>query len=326
MTPAMVKKAVAIVGGKAETEASGNMSLTTVARYAKAGVGYISVGSLTHSAPAADLSLQVELGRAGGCPPIRLAQRKANAESASSVRRSPPMRVVWSAEGLPDEHAGGRRRRGSSIELLRHSLVKAGYGVYATALTGEVGLEKALASPPSLILLDLMLPGLSGLEIAARLRKERATAETPIIMLTAKGEEEDIIRGLEAGADDYVVKPFSSKVLLARIATILRRAQGEAAADNVTIDGLVVDRVRHEAILDGTPLDLTFSEFAILDALLRRRGGVMTRQQIVADIRGGEMTVTDRSVDVHMTALRRKLGSVGARLLTVRGVGYRFDG
>ncbi|MBF0170398.1 MAG: response regulator transcription factor [Nitrospinae bacterium] len=211
------------------------------------------------------------------------------------------------------------------LELLRHNLVKAGYEV-DTAATGEEGLKKGLASPPGLVLLDLMLPGLSGLEVARRLRKGGATADLPILMLTAKGEEEDIVRGLEAGADDYVVKPFSGKVLLARIATLLRRTQTLPASDTVTIDGLLLDRTRHEATLDGAPVDLTFSEFAILDALLRRRGGVMTRQQIVADIRGGEMTVTDRSVDVHMTALRRKLGPVGARLLTVRGVGYRFDG
>jgi two-component system phosphate regulon response regulator PhoB len=209
-------------------------------------------------------------------------------------------------------------------ELLRYSLVRAGYDV-ATAADGNAGLA-ATASNPALILLDLMLPGLSGLEVAKRLKAESATADIPIVMVTAKGDETDIVAGLDLGADDYVTKPFSVKVLLARVAAVLRRGeQIEEEPNRRTVAGLVLDLDRREAFVDGEPVEMTFSEFAILDALLRRRGAVMTRQQIVADIRGGEITVTDRSVDVHMTAIRKKLGVYGPRLLTVRGVGYRFD-
>jgi len=195
----------------------------------------------------------------------------------------------------------------------------------ATAADGNAGLA-ATASNPALILLDLMLPGLSGLEVAKRLKAESATADIPIVMVTAKGDETDIVAGLDLGADDYVTKPFSVKVLLARVAAVLRRGeQIEEEPNRRTVAGLVLDLDRREAFVDGEPVEMTFSEFAILDALLRRRGAVMTRQQIVADIRGGEITVTDRSVDVHMTAIRKKLGVYGPRLLTVRGVGYRFD-
>lgn len=209
-------------------------------------------------------------------------------------------------------------------ELLRYTLEREGYEVTG-ALTGEEALEGARANPPGLILLDLMLPGVNGLEVCRRLRAGSATRRIPIIMLTAKGEEEDIVRGLELGADDYVVKPFSHKVVLARIAAALRRAGEDATASILKIGDLTLDRERYQVSLGGKPLELTQSEFAILTALMAKPGKVMTRRQLISDIRGGEITVTDRSIDVHVTALRKKLGRQGERIVTVRGVGYRFD-
>lgn len=209
-------------------------------------------------------------------------------------------------------------------ELLRYTLEREGYEVTG-ALTGEEALEGARANPPGLVLLDLMLPGVNGLEVCRRLRAVSATRRIPIIMLTAKGEEEDIVRGLELGADDYVVKPFSHKVVLARIAAALRRAGEDATASILKIGDLTLDRERYQVSLGGKPLELTQSEFAILAALMAKPGKVMTRRQLISDIRGGEITVTDRSIDVHVTALRKKLGRQGERIVTVRGVGYRFD-
>ncbi|MBI4828508.1 MAG: response regulator [Nitrospinae bacterium] len=209
-------------------------------------------------------------------------------------------------------------------ELLRYTLEREGYEVTG-ALTGEEALEGARANPPGLVLLDLMLPGVNGLEVCRRLRAGSATRRIPIIMLTAKGEEEDIVRGLELGADDYVVKPFSHKVVLARIAAALRRAGEDATASILKIGDLTLDRERYQVSLGGKPLELTQSEFAILAALMAKPGKVMTRRQLISDIRGGEITVTDRSIDVHVTALRKKLGRQGERIVTVRGVGYRFD-
>lgn len=209
-------------------------------------------------------------------------------------------------------------------ELLRYNLENAGY-VTAMAATGEEALRQAAACAPGVMILDLMLPGIGGLDVCRRLRAGEEAKDLPIIMLTAKGEEEDIVKGLELGADDYIVKPFSVAVLLARIQAVLRRKSAPPAGSVVTIDALNIDRERRQARLDGELLELTYSEFSILDALIRRGGGVMTRQQIVSAIRGGQMTVTERSVDVHITAIRKKLGDTGKRLLTVRGVGYRFD-
>ncbi|MGK7344943.1 MAG: response regulator [Candidatus Nitrospinota bacterium M3_3B_026] len=209
-------------------------------------------------------------------------------------------------------------------ELLRYNLENAGYAT-AMAATGEEALEKTADGAFDLVILDLMLPGIGGLDVCKRLRGEEGTKNLPIIMLTAKGEEEDIIKGLELGADDYVVKPFSVVVLLARIQAVLRRKSAPPSPEMVSINSLTVDRRRRQVLLDGELLDFTYSEFSILDALIQRGGGVMTRQQIVSAIRGGQMTVTERSVDVHITAIRKKLGEAGRRLLTVRGVGYRFD-
>jgi two-component system phosphate regulon response regulator PhoB len=210
------------------------------------------------------------------------------------------------------------------LELLSYNLTKAGYHVL-TATTGEEAIDKAVKNLPSLALLDILLPGLSGFETLNQLRSDSRTANIPIVMVSAKGDEEDIIKGLTMGADDYITKPFSVKVMLARVKAALRRVSSPIKGVKIEIDGLTLDRERHEASLLGEPLDLTFSEFAILAALLRRGGGALTRQQIVSEIREGQITVTDRTIDVHMTSLRKKLKTMAGRIITIRGVGYRFD-
>ena len=209
------------------------------------------------------------------------------------------------------------------LELLRFNLEREGFDV-ATATTGAAALAAVRAHPPDLVLLDRMLPGMEGLEICRTLKKKPATAAVPIILLTAKGEEADVVKGLEAGADDYVTKPFSTKVLLARIRAVLRRA-GDAADDGVLRSGgVTLDPDKHAVTAAGEPVDLTATEFRLLTLLLGRPGRVFTRQQIIERIHDGFAAVTDRSVDVLVVALRRKLLGLGDRVETVRGVGYRF--
>ncbi|MEJ2199449.1 MAG: response regulator transcription factor, partial [Desulfuromonadaceae bacterium] len=195
------------------------------------------------------------------------------------------------------------------------------------ATTGEDGLEMARQLLPDLILLDLMLPVLDGFEVCLELKKNLATASIPVIMLTAKGEEEDIVKGLEMGADDYVTKPFSPQVLLARVKTVLRRA-GDAKEKNpdspIEVGGLSIHSGRNEIRVDNTPVALTYTEFQVLLLLSRRPGWVFTRNQIVDAIRGDDYIVTERSVDVQIVGLRKKLGNYGQLIETVRGVGYRF--
>jgi two-component system phosphate regulon response regulator PhoB len=211
------------------------------------------------------------------------------------------------------------------LELLRFNLAREGYKV-VTATDGAKGLAAARDRIPDLILLDLMLPGLDGLEVCRQLKKDERTARVPVIMVTARGEESDVVAGLELGADDYVAKPFSVKVLMARIRTALRRRK-EPASDKsavVRIHDLLINPGRREVLLKGKPLEMTFSEFGILHLLASRPGWVMTRDQIVDAVRGEDYPVTDRSVDVHIVNLRRKLGHKADYLETVRGVGYRF--
>lgn len=214
------------------------------------------------------------------------------------------------------------------LELLRYNLVREGYQVQV-ADTGEEGLRLARATPPDLLLLDLMLPAMDGLEVCRSLKSRTATANVPVIMLTAKGEEADIVRGLEMGADDYVTKPFSPRVLLARIKRVLHRAgaevgEGEHNRGTIRAPGLSIDPERHEVLAEGKPVDLTATEFRLLAVLATRPGRVFTRQQIIESIHEGFAAVTDRSVDVQVVSLRKKLGAVGDRLETVRGVGYRY--
>lgn len=212
------------------------------------------------------------------------------------------------------------------LELVQYNLSQAGYRV-CTATSGEAALRTAADELPDLVVLDLMLPGIDGLEVTRRLKKNTQTARIPIVMLTAKGEESDVVVGLEMGADDYVSKPFSPKILLARIKSVLRRniqEETESAEGILTIRELVIHPGRRHVTVDGEPVDLTFTEFQVLRHLARRPGWVFTRTQIVDAVRGEDYPVTDRSVDVQIVGLRKKLGRFGRYIQTVRGVGYRF--
>lgn len=213
------------------------------------------------------------------------------------------------------------------LELVRYNLDRDGYRVSCVA-SGEDGLSAARVEPPSLIVLDLMLPGLDGLDVCRELKADARTRNIPIIILSAKGEDADVVAGLELGADDYLTKPFSPRVLLARIKSVLRRSRAGSNSDESTISlaGVTIDPDRHEAILGKEKLDLTRTEFRILHLLIRNPGKVFTRHQIVDNVHGDDYPVTDRSVDVQIVSLRRKLGEVGAYIETVRGVGYRFKG
>jgi len=174
--------------------------------------------------------------------------------------------------------------------------------------------------------LDLMLPGLDGLEVCKMLKKDPATQDVPVVMLTAKGEEADIVTGLELGADDYITKPFSPRVLTARIKAVLRRRVAEPVGEAAVIrlHNLVIHPGRHEVLVDGEPVDLTSTEFRVLHVMARRPGWVFTRRQISEAVHGADYPVTDRSVDVQIVALRQKLGSASRYVETVRGVGYRL--
>ncbi len=212
------------------------------------------------------------------------------------------------------------------LELLRYNLDREGYRV-STAARGEDALRQVRAEPPDLILLDIMLPEMDGLEVCRTLKSRPATAGVSVIMLTAKGEEADVVRGLQLGADDYVTKPFSPRVLLARIKAVLRRRDAETKPDDgnvIAAGGISIDRERHEVVAGGATVDLTATEFKLLTVLASRPGRVFTRQQIIESIHDGFAAVTDRSVDVQVVALRKKLGDAGDAIETVRGVGYRF--
>jgi len=216
-------------------------------------------------------------------------------------------------------------------ELLVYNLERDGYLVSA-AVTAEAGLSEC--NPdfgkglPSLILLDIMLPGIDGLEALRRLKAMAHTRSIPVIMMTAKGEDADVVSGLELGADDYITKPFSPRVLIARVRTALRRNDDSGSASTssqvLACGDLVLDRTRHEARLHGEIVDLSATEFAILALLLAEPGRVFTRPRIIDSVKGPDYPVTDRAVDVQIVALRKKLLDYGSRIDTVRGVGYRF--
>lgn len=212
------------------------------------------------------------------------------------------------------------------LELVRYNLSKEGYQVECVA-TGEDALKAARRQPPDLIVLDLMLPSVDGLEVCRRLKNDSKTRDVPIIMLTAKSEESDMIAGLERGADDYIAKPFSPRVLGARIKALLRRHETQRQAElETTIDvhELSIHPGRHEVTLAGQPIELTYTEFALLQFLAKRPGWAYTRSQIVDAVKGEDYPVTERSVDVQVAGLRKKLGEFGPYIETVRGVGYRF--
>ncbi len=211
-------------------------------------------------------------------------------------------------------------------ELVRYNLEREHFQV-SEAESGEAGLKIVGQKTFDLILLDLMLPGKDGLQVCRELKQNKSVCEIPVIMMTAKGEESDIITGLELGADDYVAKPFSPKVLVARVKAVLRRktaAPQLGAEDVLTIHDLTIHPGRHEVLVKGKPVELTASEFGLLHFLARRPGWVFTRYQIVDAVHGENYPVTERSVDVQIVGLRKKMGKSGDLIETVRGIGYRF--
>ena len=208
-------------------------------------------------------------------------------------------------------------------ELLVYNLQKEGYATLDSG-DGKDGLEIARSKLPDLILLDLMLPGLDGLSVCRELERGRNTASIPIIMLTAKGEEVDRVVGLELGADDYMVKPFSVRELLLRIRNILKRHARSASGAHIDRHGVSIDPGAHRAKVDGASLDLTATEFRLLENLLRHASQVRTREQLLDDVWGYHFEGYARTVDTHMRRLRAKLGAFADVLETVRGVGYRF--
>jgi two-component system phosphate regulon response regulator PhoB len=213
------------------------------------------------------------------------------------------------------------------LELVKYNLEREGFEVI-TADTGENGLSILKKNRPDLILLDLMLPGIDGFDVAKKIRADDSYKDIPVIMLTAKGEEADIVTGLELGADDYVSKPFSPRVLTARIKTVLRRKKREdnkdTSNDEINIKNLKIHSGRYQATIENKELSLTHSEFQILRFLALRPGWVFTRSQIVDEVHGESYPVTERSVDVQIVGLRKKMGDYGVYIETVRGVGYRF--
>jgi two-component system phosphate regulon response regulator PhoB len=212
------------------------------------------------------------------------------------------------------------------LELVRYTLAKEGHSVTCVD-TGEKAVDSVRQSLPDLLVLDLMLPGIDGLEVCRRLKGDLKTREVPIIMLTAKSEERDVITGLDGGADDYVTKPFSPRVLLARVKSLMRRKDAELRTQHDTIiqiRELVIHPGRHEVKLQGESINLTYTEFALLHFLAKRPGWAFSRSQIVDAVKGEDYPVTERSVDVQVAGLRKKLGSFGGNIETVRGVGYRF--
>jgi len=210
------------------------------------------------------------------------------------------------------------------VKLLDYNLTKAGYLVLG-AKDGETGLAAARKHAPDAVILDVMMPGLDGWEVCKRLRQDTGTSAIPILMLTAKAEEGDRVLGLELGADDYVSKPFGVRELLARVKALLRRSEVASASPEVLKSGkIVVDSSRRTVTVAGKAVALTATEFNLLKALAEREGRVISREDLLSLARGDDVAVMDRTVDVHVAALRKKLGKQGEMIETVRGVGYRM--
>jgi two-component system phosphate regulon response regulator PhoB len=214
------------------------------------------------------------------------------------------------------------------LDLVEYNLKQEGYKV-SCVMTGEEALDAAHSVNPELIILDLMLPGLDGFEVCKILKRDKETQDIPIMMLTAKGEDVDVVTGLELGADDYLTKPFSPRVLVARTRAILRKSKGQEekhlkSKDVLKIHNITIDLRKHHVAVDEKTVDLTYSEFRLLNLLAERPGWVFSRYQIVDAMRGEDYPVTERSVDVQVVGLRKKLGEAGKCIQTVRGVGYRL--
>ncbi len=212
----------------------------------------------------------------------------------------------------------------SLADVLAYNLKQAGYEVIV-ARDGQDGLSQAQLKQPEVVLLDLMLPVIDGLEVCKRLRADPATRDTLILMMTARAEESDQIVGFALGADDYVTKPFSVRVVLERVKALLRRRGMDLESEDVVAcQGIIVDRVRHRVTAAGQALPLTRSEFKLLDTLIRQPGRVFDRTELIDAALGEDTMVMERTIDVHIRALRRKLGDQADVIETVRGVGYRF--
>jgi two-component system phosphate regulon response regulator PhoB len=212
----------------------------------------------------------------------------------------------------------------SLAEVLTYNLKQAGYEVFV-ARDGQDGISQAQLKSPDVVLLDLMLPVVDGLDVCRRLRADATTRDLLIVMLTAKAEESDELVGFSLGADDYIAKPFSVKILLERITALRRRHSQDPYGDDViAVQGVTVDRSRHRVIAGGAPVSLTRSEFRLLDTLIRQPGRVFKRSELIDAALGEDTMVTERTIDVHIRALRRKLNQKADVIETVRGVGYRF--
>jgi len=212
------------------------------------------------------------------------------------------------------------------LEVVQYNLRREGYEVTGVE-NGEDGLNLVRKENPDLVLLDLMLPGMDGLEVCRRLKYEAATRSIPVIMVTAKGEESDVVLGLEVGADDYLTKPFGPRELVARVRAVLRRSTFRVEEDGpqrVVLDELSIDPSRHEVVRNGEPIDLTATEFRLLHFLATHPGKVFSRQRLVKEAIGEDAYILERNIDVHVRAIRKKLGDDTDYIATVRGVGYRF--
>jgi len=210
------------------------------------------------------------------------------------------------------------------VESVSYNLQREGFQILA-AYDGQTGLELAQRELPDLIILDWMLPGLDGLEVCRRLSSGEATRSIPVLMLTVRSEETDKVLGLEMGADDYVTKPFGNRELVARVKAMLRRRGEPAPAEQFTLEGLRVDWTRHVAHLNDQPVELTSKEFHLLKALIKAKGRVLSRAQLLDEVWGYEKVAGSRTVDLHVSQLRKKLGPLASRLVTVKNAGYRFD-
>ena len=213
------------------------------------------------------------------------------------------------------------------LNLVSYNLRREGY-ITQEAVSGEDALESLKKERPDIVILDLMLPGIDGLEVCRRMKSDENLQEIPIIMLTAKAEDTDIVSGLEVGADDYVTKPFSPKILVARVRTVLRRfrnRQHQVRNERTRIHGIQIDEGRHEAYCDEKLIDLSATEFLILSFLASNPGWVFSRSQIITAAKGEDYPVTERAVDVQILGIRRKLGDYGKHIVTVRGVGYKME-
>lgn len=210
------------------------------------------------------------------------------------------------------------------VKLIRYHLEKDGYKALC-AYNGEDALFLARKERPELILLDLMLPRIDGLEVCKKIKADQEVTNTAIVMLTAKGEESDITMGLKLGADDYITKPFSPKELVARVQAVLRRTKNASAVQEyITIGDLTIDLYKHEVMIKNEPIQLTLTEFKLLHHLASRPGRVFARDQLLDAVSGPETFVIDRTIDVHIASLRKKLKTFANRITTIRGIGYKF--